>query len=557
MNPTRSWPLRPPGRFGVFLALLSATGAGLVLLQQFGHGVALDWDSVNYVGTARNLLSGDGFVRFDGRPYRTFPPLYPTMLAAASLFVFDPRAVAGPLNAVLLGATVFATGRWMRRRLNAPSLAVVGCLAVAFSAPLIWAGTWAMTETAFVLLSTLSLIKVDESIRTAEQRRSRRCLAWAAVFAALACLCRWFGVVLVPVVVAAVAFRRGVAPSERLKRIAGFVVVSCLPIFAWVARSRVVTGTWAGRRKYGDPSLAEVLGQGADLASGVAAHLGWLPGLLGLVAGALAIALLALTMQERRKARLLPRADRPANVNRASIALFAGYGLAQVALLVPAIMWGATHQLLVRFFVPVYMSFLLAALLALDLPRNARSRRSRFVAPLACVVLVLPQVAAIVPTTKKALAGFDHGYAAPRWTNSDALRFVRRHALSGTLLSNDAAAAYIHTTTPSSHRYMPCERSAWLEFLAGLGPDAHILFFPSQAEEGRVYCAGVDYDVSDLLALPGVRLVAQLADGALLKVSSSGRPVGRSSSRRWNQRATWGCSGCRRSRRRGCCPGSG
>jgi len=555
MNPTRGWPLRPPGRFGVFLALLSATGAGLVLLQQFGHGVALDWDSVNYVGTARNLLSGDGFVRFDGRPYRTFPPLYPTMLAAASLFVFDPRAVAGPLNAVLLGATVFATGRWMRRRLKAPSLAVVGCLAVAFSAPLIWAGTWAMTETAFVLLSTLALIKVDESIRTAEQRRSRRCLAWAAVFAALACLCRFFGVVLVPVVVAVVGSRRSVASTERLKRIAVFAVVSCLPVCAWAFRSRVVTDTWTGRRKYGDPSLAEVLGQGVDLASGVAAYIGWLPGLLGLVAGALAIVLLALAVQGRRTGRRRPGAGQPAN--GASVALFGGYGLAQVVLLVPAVMWGATHQLHTRFFVPVYMSFLLAALLAVDLPRNAGSRRRRFVASVACLILVLPQAAALVPTTKKALAGFDHGYAAPRWTNSDALRYVREHGLSRTLVSNDAAAAYIHTTTPSSHRYMPCERSAWPEFLAGLGPDAHILFFPSQAEEGRAYCAGVDYDVSDLLALPGVRLVAQLADGALLKVSSSGRPVGRSSSRRWNQRATWGCSGCRRSRRRGCCPGSG
>lgn len=543
---------REPTR-SAFLAWMSVIGAGLVLLQQSGHGVALDWDSVNYVGMARNLLSGDGFVRFYGGSYRTFPPLYPTMLAVASLFVFDPRAVAGPLNAVLMGATVFATGRWMRKRLRTPSLVVVGCLAVAFSAPLIWAATWAMTETAFILLAMLSLFKTDESIRTEDQEQSRRCLAWAAVFAALACLCRFFGVVLVPVVAAAVAFRGGVAPSERLKRIAGFVVVSCLPAFAWVTRSRVVAGTWTGRRQYGDPSLAEVLGQGADLASSVAAHVGWLPGLLGLVAGTLAAIVLALAVLERRTGRR-PGSGRGAN--GASVALFAGYGLAQVVLLVPAVMWGATHQLLPRFFVPVYMSFLLAALLALD-PRDAGSRRRRFVAPLACVVLVLPQVAALVPTTKKALAGFDHGYAAPRWTNSHALRYVREHALSGTLVSNDAAAAYIHTTTPSRHKYIPCERSVWRKFVAGLDADAHILFFHSHAEVGQAYCASGGYDLSDLLALPGVRLVAELADGALLKVSSTGRPAGRSSSRRSNRRATRGCNGCRRSRRRGWRPGSG
>lgn len=503
------------GGHGAFLALLSAAGAALVLLQQAGYGVVLDWDSVNYVGAARNLASGDGFVRFDGRPYRTFPPLYPAMLAVASFFVFDPRAVAGPLNAVLFGATVFATGRWMRRRLRSPSLVAVGSLAVAFSVPLIWAAGWAMTETAFVLLATLSLIKADESIRAAEQTESRRCLAWAAVFAALACLCRFFGVVLVPVVAALVASRREVAPSERLKRIAGFVVVSCLPVCAWAVRTFVVAGTWTGARNYGRSSLAEVLGQAADLVPGVAAHLGWQATVLGLVAGALATVLVGTAVLGYWNAR------RDGRAHGASVALFGGYGLAHVVLLAPAAMFGATHELIARFFVPAYMSFLLAALLVLDLPATARNRRARLVAPLACIVLVLPQVALLAPTTALALSGVNHGYAAPRWTHSPALRYVRQHALSGALVSNDAAATYIHATTPSRHRYMPCDRSAWREFLADLGDDAHILFFRSQAARER-YCGPSSYDLADLLALPGVHPVAELADGVLLKVGSDG-----------------------------------
>lgn len=503
------------GGHGTFLALLSAAGAALVLLQQAGYGVVLDWDSINYVGAARNLASGDGFVRFDGGTYRAYAPLYPAMLAAASLFVFDPRAVAGPLNAVLFGATVVVTGRWLRRRLRSPSLVVVGSLAVAFSVPLIWAAGWAMTETAFVLLATLSLINADESIRAAEQKRSRRRLAWAAVFAALACLCRFFGVVLVPVVAGLVASRRDVAPAERLKRVAGFVVVSCLPVCAWAVRTFVVAGTWTGATDHGRPSLAEVLGQAVDLVPGVAAYLGWPATVLGLVAGALATVLVGTAGLEYRNARRDGRAP------GTSVALFGGYGLAQVVLLVPAVMAGTTDALIARYFVPAYMSFLLATLLVLDLlPGAARNRRARLVAPLACIVLVLPQVALLAPTTALALSGVNHGYAAPSWTHSPALRYVRQHALSGALVSNDAAATYIHATTPSRHLYMPCDRSAWREFLADLGDDAHILFFPQAARER--YCGPSSYDLADLLALPGVHPVAELADGVLLKVGSDG-----------------------------------
>ena len=514
-----------------FLALLSATGAALVLLQQSGHGVVLDWDSVNYIGTARNLASGNGFARFDGSPYETFPPLYPAMLAVASLFVFDPLAVAGPLNAVLFGATIFVTGRWMRERLESPALGLVGCLAVAFSAPGIWMATWAMTETAFVLLTTLCLIKTDESIRAADQARSRRCLMWAAVFCALACLCRFAGVALVPVVTAMVASRRDVAPSERLKRSASFVVVSCLPVCAWLVRNQVVTSTWVGKRdyRYTSPAdtrtltdrrtLADVLGQVADLVRGVESYIGWWPVLLGLglVAGVLAAASLGLAAPGRRTA-----CRRRRRAAAASIALCGAYGLAQLVLLIPSVLWRFVHELIARYFVPVHMSFLLAALVALDLTASSRRHRARFVAPIACIVLLLPQVALLVPITSVALSGVNHGYAGPRWTNSEALRWVREHALSGTLVSNDAAATYIHLTTPSGHRYMPCDRSAWREFLADLDGDAHILFFPSQAKNRNDYCAPHGYDLADLLALPGARTVAELADGTVLKVGSPG-----------------------------------
>ena len=84
--------------------------------------MALDWDSVSYIAAARNLLDGNGFHTFNrGDPYVWWPPLYPLLLAVASLEVFDPLAVAGPVNAVLFGLTIFVVARYLRRRLASRS----------------------------------------------------------------------------------------------------------------------------------------------------------------------------------------------------------------------------------------------------------------------------------------------------------------------------------------------------------------------------------------------------------------------------------------------------
>ncbi len=51
-----------------------------------------------------------------------WPPLYPTLLAVAGGFTFDPRDVAGPLNALIFGLTLFVAGQWLRRRIKSTFL---------------------------------------------------------------------------------------------------------------------------------------------------------------------------------------------------------------------------------------------------------------------------------------------------------------------------------------------------------------------------------------------------------------------------------------------------
>lgn len=165
-------------------------GAAAVLGHLFTFGVALSSDSAHYIAAARSLLDGEGLLGFGGRPLTTFPPLYPLLLATASLGLFDPITVAGPLNAAIFGLTALVVGRHLRQRLESRFLAVWGCLSTALAAPLTKWSSWALSEPAFILLATSALIQTDKFLADGRLRA----LGWAAVFSALAWQTRYIGV---------------------------------------------------------------------------------------------------------------------------------------------------------------------------------------------------------------------------------------------------------------------------------------------------------------------------------------------------------------------------
>ena len=171
-------------RFTLLLIGLSMLGAALVLARTATYGVALEADQVNYIGVARSLLAGDGFsnVLVDEGYYTWRPPLYPILLAAASFGIFDPYAVAAPLNAVIFGLTVFVIGQYFRQHLASQFLLWWACLAVVASIPLTWLASHALSGALLVLMATLALTQAHKYLD--EGKTST--LLWAAVFAAMA-----------------------------------------------------------------------------------------------------------------------------------------------------------------------------------------------------------------------------------------------------------------------------------------------------------------------------------------------------------------------------------
>ena len=518
------------------LVCFAVVGAALVLAREVAYGVALTWDSVEYVSVARNLLAGEGFTRFFGGHYKAFPPLYPALLAGASLGVFDPLAVAGPVNAALFGATVFVAGWWLCRRLESRLLALWGCAAVAVAWPLTRMASWAMSETAFILLALLALIQAEKFLEGGK----RSALAAAAALTALACLTRYLGVSVGLAIALLLIFRRGAAPAEKARNLAVYAAVSLLPLCLWMWRTYLLTDTLAGKRGRVFYPLPEILdGAFYELAQWAAQGLP-----LTLAVVLLSAAGLAATWGfVQARPHLSPRDWR-------SFSVFGGFALVYVALLVLAMMLGATWSgFQARFLAPVYIPLLLAAALALE--RSLRGLRAdglpdaklpakggaALLSPLALALLtaMLPlwlvyQGALNARAIHRANQGVDLGYARARWAHSESLEYVRAAALGGALFSNDAAAAYIHTDTLATHRYIPCDESKLRPHLTAAGADGpvHVLWF--HRPEAVWSCAGVNKvplfktRQERAIGLPWLRPVAALADGVLFEFLDENAP---------------------------------
>ena len=221
------------------LVALAVLGAALILLRNHPYGPVISrYSAVNYIGTAESLLDGKGWTLPSGGPYHTFGPLYPALLALPGLFsAIEPRAVAGPLNALLFGLTIFIAGHWLQRRIASRWLALWGILAIVFS-PLTRMFDHAMAAPLFIFLTTAALLCMDRFLH--EGRRAA--LIQAALFITLACLTRNAGGLLVIALGILLLLRPGARPLEKMKHCAAFTLICGILASPWLIYGMLATG---------------------------------------------------------------------------------------------------------------------------------------------------------------------------------------------------------------------------------------------------------------------------------------------------------------------------
>ncbi len=502
------------------LAGLAVLSAAAILAPQIGYGTGLGWDPVNYLCTARNMLAGEGFFGCGGRSFSPWAPGYPAMLAAAGGFIArDPYDVAGPINAAAFGALVFVAGQWLLRNLESRVLAVLGCLAVASSPPLMGIASYAYSETAFLLFTALALTRAD---RYFDDRRAAS-LAWAAAFTALACATRYAGVVIAAVIAAGLVLERRGSPRRKAMRLWAYGLASAAPVCAWMLRNLIEEGWFFMPRVPVDHPLPEVLADTARTVGGWMLHDARPHGALG------AAALLLLAAGAGwRGLRALPRVARP---RERSFLLFGGFVLAYAVFYAyTAVAGHHEHGVQARHLFPMYFPILFAALLEADrLASCGRETRGTWTRA-AAAGLLLWLSWGVYPSIRDVLSGRfpayssigSQEYADSRTARrSEVVRYLRADVgRGGTVWSNAKDWLEIHAGGMAAHAPLPAGREEHSDAAGALaewfdarvrGGDRIVWLHGERRRGGRSY--GAD----DLRALPGAIPLADLKDGLVLR----------------------------------------
>ena len=548
---------RMPDRATALIACIAALGAALVLAREATYGVALSQDSLSYFVLARNLLEGEGYTNFRGLPHTFHPPLYPSLLAAAGLGVLQPQAVAGPLNAALFGLTVFVLGRYLRQRIQSQFLVIWACAAAAVSLPLTDLASWALSGPAFILLATLALIRTDAFLRHGNVSS----LIWAAAFSALAWQTRHIGVAAPTAVGLALLLQTSAPLTQRIKHIAVLTLIAALPMALWALRSYLLTGTLPGNSTPVDYSLPAIFWDAVQIiASWLAFDLpiARLPIFAPLALAAFAIAA-AFVITGARRAK-------PTRLDWRPCYLFGGFALIYLALLLTGLLLGRTHHgVEQRFIAVMYIPLLIAAAVALDrflsyerdrkllgrlpnllLPESLAKRSASpptLLAALLMSALALWTAAHIVPHANRIARANSgdlyHGYAAPRWAQSETLTYIRENPIaeSAPIHSNERPLVNLHTHGRASH-YGNMPRNRIGGNVIGVGfpdrppaeerlaeriatsPDgAYVIWFKNWWNY-QIY----DYGAANLRLMPRLQSIAELADGVIFRVTNDHAP---------------------------------
>jgi hypothetical protein len=226
-------------------ALLGLLGAIVVYMLTSKYGVGISPDSVTYISVARNVAKGVGYVGYDGYYFVLQPPLYPALLAAMNkLFLLDPLISAGYLNALFLGLIIYVSGLLLLRHVRYYVLAIVGTIAILVSLLPMQIFLIALSEPLFIVLILLYFYYFD-IYRTDGTIASFLLFSTAA---ALACLTRYVGVVLVAAGIISIFTWGGGGVRKRLMHIVYFQLIAIIPTGIWVIRNHLVSGTLTGPR---------------------------------------------------------------------------------------------------------------------------------------------------------------------------------------------------------------------------------------------------------------------------------------------------------------------
>lgn len=197
----------------------------------------------------------------NGDPMTVWPPLYPLLLSAL------PPQLIHALSLVV----ILAAAAWLAHESNLPQTVLL--LAIPFASPIQVITQYVWTESVFIALTSVGLVALIK----AQRHATARAWLWVGVWAVLAALTRYPGIVFIAFAAMASVLQSGDV-NARLRRLA-MVLAPCILFAAWLARNVALTGLPFGPRP---PHADTAVALAQALASSTATIQSWVP-LLALV----------------------------------------------------------------------------------------------------------------------------------------------------------------------------------------------------------------------------------------------------------------------------------
>ncbi|MDR3627138.1 MAG: glycosyltransferase family 39 protein, partial [Ignavibacteriaceae bacterium] len=402
------------------------------------HGAGIFPDSVYYISVARNIANGSGFVGYDGYYYVLQPPLYPVLLGAIKILLnTDPLISSGYVNAVLFGLTIYLAGLFFLKYLKSYTLVLLGTVSILISFVFIQIALTALSEPLFILLVLLFIYFLEKYY----VKPDITSLIIFSTAASLACLTRYIGIVLILTGVISILIQNNRLFKEKIRRIAIFLFISCLPIGLWIIRNISLSGTFSGQRADSSYTLSE------NIKFLVNTILKWylqiqITGLQVIIISIIIAALLVLLIKRHKQKSL-------ADINKLSPTLI--FILLYTLLLIISSTTTAYDYIANRLLSPIYLPVFLISFFIID---NILIWLSKYYRPKVLTAFFAAGLIAwmIYPAAKTVyiindyvkLSGF--GFNSSSWDNLETINYLNKNKELGTdymVYSNVPEAVYI------------------------------------------------------------------------------------------------------------------
>jgi 4-amino-4-deoxy-L-arabinose transferase-like glycosyltransferase len=235
-----------PRAFCLAIAGLVLAGSWLLWFAT-RWGIGLYTDSIVYVGTARSILAGTGVSYFNDigqfAPVIQYPPLYPAIVAAASLTGLDALDSARWLSILCYGANALLVADIVYNASSSAYAALLAALLSLTAFPMVYIHSQALTEPIFIFLVFLGFALLERYL----DRPRLWLLLCCALCMGISCLVRYVGIAFVITGALVVLFLGGGNWLRRFIDTIKFGIVSSLPLAAWAVRNVLSAGNPVNR----------------------------------------------------------------------------------------------------------------------------------------------------------------------------------------------------------------------------------------------------------------------------------------------------------------------